>query len=37
MKKSEDDLNQTVKGLQTKVSYIETDVVAVKEKQKSLD
>ena len=32
-----DDRNQTVKGLQTKVSYIETDVMAVKEKQKSLD
>ena len=30
-------LNQTVKGLQTKVSYIEIDVVAVKEKQKSLE
>ena len=30
-----DELNQTVKGLQTKVSYIETDFVAVKEKQKS--
>ena len=31
-----DELNRTVKGLQTKVSYIETDVVAVKGKQKSL-
>ena len=27
------ELNQTVKGLQTKVSYIEVDVVAVKENQ----
>ena len=32
-----DELNQIVKGLQTKVSYIETNVVAVKGKQKSLD
>ena len=32
-----DELNQTVKGLQTKVSYIETEVVAVKGKQKSLE
>ena len=32
-----DELNQTVKGLQTKVSYIETDVVAVKGKQRSLE
>ena len=31
------ELNQTVKGLQTKVSYIETDVAAVKGKQKSLE
>ena len=31
------ELNQTVKGLQIKVSYIEIDVVAVKEKQKSLE
>ena len=29
--------NQSVKGLQTKVSYMETDVVAVKGKQKSLE
>ena len=32
-----DELNQSVKGLQTKVSYMETDVVAVKGKQKSLE
>ena len=32
-----DELNKTVKGLQTKVSYIETNIVAVKGKQKSLD
>ena len=31
-----DELNQTVKGLQTKVSCIETDLAAIKEKQKSL-
>ena len=30
-------LNQTVKALQTKVSYVEIDVVAVKENQKSLE
>ena len=32
-----DELNQTVKGPQTRVSYIETDVGAVKGKQKSLE
>ena len=32
-----DELNQTVKGLQTKVSYTETEVAAVKGKQKSLE
>ena len=32
-----DEPNQTLKGLQTKASYIETDVVAVKGKQKSLE
>ena len=30
-------LNQTVKGLQSKVSYIEIDVVAVEENQKSFE
>ena len=31
------EFNQIVKGLQTNVSHIEIDIVAVKEKQKSLE
>ena len=31
------EFKQIVKGLQTKVSHIEIDIVAVKEKQKSLE